>query len=152
MTGSRLIARFTGGGSGCCGSGGGGTGATRPRTAVTAADRRVITAPHAEHSRPPRFTVSHTLQRQSVFIGIAARRACRATCPGVPVRVRPGGLARARRVSEEVAARRAAPGEQEAAKESGVPRLPWFRWRSGPPCRVAPTERRRTSVARRQWV
>src|SRR3954447_13185823 len=110
MTGSRLIARVTGGGSGSRGSGGGGTGATRPRTAVTAADRRVITAPHAEHSRPPRFTVSHTLQRQSVFIGIAARRACRATCPGVPVRVRQGGLARARRVSEEVAAL----GEKEA--------------------------------------
>src|SRR3954454_12167794 len=81
MTGSRLIARFTGGGSGCCGSGGGGTGATRPRTAVTAADRRVITAPQAEHSRPPRFTVSHTLQRQSVFTAIDACRACRALPP-----------------------------------------------------------------------
>src|SRR3954466_10847733 len=104
------MARFTGGGNGSCGFGGGETGATRPRTAVTAADRRVITAPHAEHSRPPRFTVSHTLQRQSVFIAIAARRACRATCPGVPVRVRPGGLARARSLSGEVAATSAVPG------------------------------------------
>src|SRR5215213_7454237 len=95
MTGSRLIARFTGGGSGCCGSGGGGTGATRPRTAVTAADRRVITAPQAEHSRPPWFTVSHTLHRQSVFTVIAARRACRATYPGAPPRVPGAALERA---------------------------------------------------------
>src|SRR5215218_5668069 len=105
MTGSRLIARFTGGGSGCCGSGGGGTGATRPRTAVTAADRRVITAPQAEHSRPPWFTVSHTLHRQSAFTVIAARPPCRATYPEVHAREPRPARGRARVSPEQVARR-----------------------------------------------
>src|SRR5690242_18095435 len=105
MTGSRLTARFTGGGSGLGETGSIGTGATRPRTAVAAADRRVITAPQAEHSRPPWFTASQTLQRQTVFIAPAARRACRATCPGARVRDLPGVRKRGQRSSEEAALR-----------------------------------------------
>src|SRR3954468_7035104 len=116
MTSPHFIEHFTGGGSGCCGSGGGGTGATRPRTAVTAADRRVITAPQAEHSRPPRFTVSQTLHRQSVFTVIAARRACRATYPGVPARGPRVGLERALRSPSQVATRPARLGGRAAPR------------------------------------
>src|SRR5215213_6889726 len=136
MTGSRLIARFTGGGSGCCGSGGGGTGATRPRTAVTAADRRVITAPQAEHSRPPWFTVSHTLHRQSVFTVIAARRACRATYPGVPGRGPRAGLERALRLSSQVATRPAV-RVARATSRGSVPALRPL-WYAAPRCREEP--------------
>src|SRR4051794_26387701 len=80
------MARFTCGGSGSCGFGGGETGATRPRTAEKAADRRGITAPHAEPSRPPWFTASQTVHRHTAFTATAVRRTCPAVVPGVLVR------------------------------------------------------------------
>src|SRR3954452_834393 len=101
------MARFTGGGSGSCGFGGGETGATRPRTAETAADRRVITAPHAEHSRPPWFTASQTVHLHTVFTATGVRRACPAVFPAALV---PGGPSpRARLLSSRSVVTREAP-------------------------------------------
>ncbi len=65
------MARRTGGGNGA-GSTGVGIGATRARTTVAAAERRVIVAPQAEQARRSWLIASHTAHCQVPFIGTDA--------------------------------------------------------------------------------
>ncbi len=66
-TGSRLMARRTGSGSGFSVLVGGGAGARRPRADVTTAYRRVRAAPHTTQVRPPWLTPSHNRQRHTLM-------------------------------------------------------------------------------------
>ena len=75
-TGSRLIARRTGSGTGAGGRGGGAVRDTAARATVARVDLRVRLAPQALQVRPPWLTVSQTPHRQMVFIGIDAPPAC----------------------------------------------------------------------------
>jgi hypothetical protein len=75
-TGSRLIARRTGSGTGAAG-GGGVDGAIVALATVATVDRRVSVAPQAVQVRPPWFTASQTPHRQIAVTGIAAFPACR---------------------------------------------------------------------------
>jgi hypothetical protein len=95
--GSRLMARRTGCGSGVVGSGGGGTGAIRPRIAVVAADRLVIDAPQAAQLVPPWLTVSQTPHVHSGgLIAAFSHRASPAACPATrrPDSAGPSGVDR----------------------------------------------------------
>src|SRR3954464_10084962 len=86
------MARWTGGGS-SSGGGAGGSGEMLARAALTARERRVMTAPHAAQLLPPWFTVSQTAHRHTGVLALivsAARRCGRSTVragpsPGSPV-------------------------------------------------------------------